>query len=288
MRTLAAPVPYSRHKIQRLCRKLLQAEQRVRLSGEQVAIHDLHPNVIPARRAIKEHAHSFYEAHIVFDGHAELTLPRVQPVLTGTTFLLPPHSPHAWQTAEEAMSSFVVWFLVEGALPALPLYHAYQPSLLWTVRLMLDELQEDIPGWRERASAYLAVILSRMLALTRHPEQTAPARDTDKETALETIIDQFLWDNLPRPLPVAEIAAHAGMSERNLFRRFRQITGQTLTQRLLTLRIQRAQTLLEESDAPLEEIAQRVGIADPPYLCRCFKRQTGITPHQYRISMRTE
>lgn len=286
MSTLPSPVPYRRHKIQRLCRKLLQAELSIMLPGERVAIHDIHPNVIPAGRSIPEHTHSFYEAHLVLDGHAQLTLPRLQPVLTGGTFLLPPHSPHAWQTGEESMSSIVIWFLVEGAYPALPLplYHVHQPSLLWTVRLMLDELQEEKSGWRERASSYLSVIVSRILALTQQPEQAAFA--TDMETPLETIIDQFLWDNLPRVLTVAEIAAHVGMSERNLFRRFRQLTGQTLTQRLSILRVQRAQTLLEESDAPLGEIAQQVGIADPPYLCRCFKRQTGMTPHQYRISMR--
>ena len=282
---LPPALPYSRHKIQRLCRKLLQAELSVLLPGEHVAIHDIHPNVIPPGRLIQEHAHSFYEAHLVLDGHAELILPRVQPVVSGATFLLPPHSPHAWQAGEEAMFSLVVWFLVEGALPALPLYHTNQPSVLWAVQLLLEELHEEKPGWRDRASCYLSVILSRILALTQQPEQTALA--TEKETQLETIIDQFLWDNLQRPLTVAEIAAHVGMSERNLFRRFRQITGQTLTQRLMILRVQRAQTLLEESEAALGEIAQQVGIANPPYLCRCFKQQTGMTPHQYRISMRS-
>jgi len=52
-----------------------------------------------------------------------------------------------------------------------------------------------------------------------------------------TTIDRFQWDNLDRPPAVADMAAHIGMSERNLYRRFHELTGQTLVQRQLDLRI---------------------------------------------------
>ena len=50
-------------------------------------------------------------------------------------------------------------------------------------------------------NAFLTVLLSRILALTR--EAAGPALDTESDHRLETIVHHFMWDNLQRPLPVA-------------------------------------------------------------------------------------
>ncbi len=47
-------------------------------------------------------------------------------------------------------------------------------------------------------------------------------------------------------------------------------------------RIERSETLLWQSQAPVAEIAHRVGIADPLYFSRIFKAHTGMTPTEYR------
>jgi YesN/AraC family two-component response regulator len=43
-----------------------------------------------------------------------------------------------------------------------------------------------------------------------------------------------------------------------------------------------AQEMLFTSDAPVHQIAQTVGIADPFYFSRVFKKQFGISPTEYR------
>ena len=280
------PMSYSHNRLRRLSRRLMQVEPSVQLPEGHLIIHDIHTNWIPAGRIIPEHSHSFYEAHVVLDGSPELIQPRSLPANTGVTFLFPPHAPHAWQTYMKPMLSFVIWFNLEHAAqrPG-QLRWAPLPSLLWIIPLLFGEVQEGQQGWHERVNAYLTVALSRILTMMHEPVTESPESEVD--SLLESIINQFLWDNLPRPLTIAEVAAHVGMSERNLYRKFNEITGQTINQRLQQFRLQRAQTLLEESDAPLNEIGQLVGIPDPPYFCRCFKKQVGASPHQYRISMRS-
>jgi len=258
----------------------------ISIAGDALALLDVHTNWIAPGRAIAEHAHSFSEAHIVLDGRATLATPEVRQVGTGAILLLGPNTPHAWETADDALLSFVLWFNLEGAAPAVPLRWAMSNHLLWVVRWLLAEVQEGAPGWHERVQAFLTVLLSRVLTLTRGADGPTPDAEADRH--LEALVHHFLWDNLHRPLTVAEVAAHVGMSERNLYRKFRALTGETLMRRLLRLRIQRAQTLLEESDAPLPDIGQQVGIPDPAYFCRCFKRHTGSTPHRYRVYMRGE
>ena len=270
----------SPNRLRRLCRKLMLTAPSIRLSGGSLVLRDAHTNWIPPNHAIAAHTHSFFEGHIVLDGAALLAAPEQLSVHAGTILLLAPQTPHAWETQESHVLSFVLWFALEHGTPAPPLRWAVSAHLLWVVRWLLAEVQEGAPGWDERVSAFLTVLLSRVLTLTRGTPE--PASEAERDARLETIIHQFFWDNLQRPLTVAEVAAHVGMSERSLYRKFQALTGDTLMQRLQHLRIQRAQTLLEDGDAPLTAIAASIGIPDPAYFCRCFKRHTGMTPQKYR------
>ncbi|MHB9131532.1 MAG: helix-turn-helix transcriptional regulator [Armatimonadota bacterium] len=287
MQTDSPSFEFSANRLRRLCRRIMLTVPAISLSGGPLVLHDVHTSWIPAGRVIPAHTHSFYEGHIVLDGKAILSTPETRQVSTGAILLISPHTPHAWETPDDHVLSFVLWFdLEQGGDPATPLRWAMSSHLLWVVRWLLAEVQEAAQGWDERVCAFLTVLLSRVLTLTRGAQ--GPSPDAEPDVQLETIIHQFLWDNLQRPLTVAEVAAHVGMSERNLYRKYQALTGETLMQRLQKLRIQRAQTLLEESAAPLPEIGATVGIPDPAYFCRCFKRHTGMSPHKYRIYMKMD
>jgi len=53
-------------------------------------------------------------------------------------------------------------------------------------------------------------------------------------------------------------------------------------QYILTARIANAQSLLESSDYTVSEIASIVGYNNPLYFSRIFKKQTGLSPMDYR------
>ena len=48
------------------------------------------------------------------------------------------------------------------------------------------------------------------------------------------------------------------------------------------LQVQRAKELLTDSTLPVLEIAEAVGIRNPYYFSRFFKKQTGMSPSDYR------
>ncbi|MFI1014562.1 GlxA family transcriptional regulator [Streptomyces sp. NPDC020965] len=97
---------------------------------------------------------------------------------------------------------------------------------------------------------------------------------------------RWLAANLHRPLTLADIAAHAAISERSLNRRFREQTGATPLQYLLRLRIGRVRELLADGDIPIERIPERTGFGSPAGLRRHFQRFTGMTPRAYRDARR--
>ncbi len=93
---------------------------------------------------------------------------------------------------------------------------------------------------------------------------------------------QWAGERLERPLDVAAMASHAGVSPRTFARRFREETGTTPLQWLLGRRVLEARRLLEESELPVETIAWRCGFGTAASLRDHFRRATATTPTAYR------
>lgn len=97
---------------------------------------------------------------------------------------------------------------------------------------------------------------------------------------------RWLLERLEDPLDVAAMADHAGVSPRTFARRFREETGKTPLQWLLSERVLEARRLLEGSDLPVEAVAWRAGFGTPASLRDHFRRATATTPSAYRLAFR--
>lgn len=97
----------------------------------------------------------------------------------------------------------------------------------------------------------------------------------------------WVAERLDKPLDIAAMASHAGVSPRTFARRFREETGTTPLQWLLSQRVLEARRLLEESNLAIEEVAWRVGFGTAASLRDHFRRATATTPTAYRRSFRS-
>ncbi|MBK6727163.1 MAG: helix-turn-helix domain-containing protein [Xanthomonadales bacterium] len=95
-------------------------------------------------------------------------------------------------------------------------------------------------------------------------------------------VEKFLAQQMHRPLGVAEIAAQVGTSERTLLRHFQTQYGAGPLAHLQRLRVERAKALLETSRLSLDEIVERCGYSDTASFRKLFKRETHLTPADYR------
>jgi AraC family transcriptional regulator, transcriptional activator FtrA len=93
-------------------------------------------------------------------------------------------------------------------------------------------------------------------------------------------------EHLDQPLDVATLARHAYMSPRTFARQFRQQTGTTPAQWILEQRTRRAQELLENSELPIEHIAQNSGFGSAATLRAHFTGRLSTTPTAYRRTFR--
>lgn len=91
---------------------------------------------------------------------------------------------------------------------------------------------------------------------------------------------------LGEPLSVEALARHANTSVRHFTRRFRAEFGTTPLEWLLAERVRLAQRLLEQTDLPVQRIAERAGFGSTIALRRHFARAAGTTPLAYRQTFR--
>ena len=85
-----------------------------------------------------------------------------------------------------------------------------------------------------------------------------------------------------RKFSVEAMSRKANMSRAGFFRRFRQYYGSSPLEYLLKLRIRRGMQLLRDTALSCGEIAVSCGFADSSYFALHFRRQTGMSPREYR------
>ncbi len=97
-------------------------------------------------------------------------------------------------------------------------------------------------------------------------------------------VTQYMHEHLDEPIGLDELAALVGLSRFHFCTAFRQATGKTPHQYLVTTRIERARQLLSYAEMPITEIALAVGYETPSSFAATFRKITGMSPSSYRLA----
>lgn len=89
---------------------------------------------------------------------------------------------------------------------------------------------------------------------------------------------EFINKNLTNEFCLDDIATELCISKYYFCRIFKDITGQTLKEYLLTLRCLHARTLLQKGNINIIECAQMCGFNNSSYFSKCYKNQFGYLP----------
>ncbi|MGK0405210.1 MAG: transcriptional regulator GlxA family with amidase domain [Oleispira sp.] len=99
-------------------------------------------------------------------------------------------------------------------------------------------------------------------------------------------VQRWLQQNLSKGLNVTALSRQAGLSTRQLSRRFKSVCGKTLGQYQQYLRCLEAKDLLKNTDMAVADIGMALGYSDISHFGRIFHRHFEQSPKAYRDKVR--
>lgn len=249
------------------------------------------------------HCHDEYELHLITATSGKVFvgdwIGQFQP---GQLVLTGPRLPHNWVSMD----------LPEGGVLERDLVIQFPHALIEAGSRSIPELREVLPmlerakhgieffGLQELAREHWLRIkatrgLTRfgafcvlMSELARCPDyrllSSARLQSQDDDDQLEQInrIVNRITDHLADPLSAAELADELGMSQSRFSRFFRRATGNTFTDFINHVRVNRACQLLMESERLITDIGYEVGFNNIANFNRRFLDIKGMTPREFR------
>jgi len=94
---------------------------------------------------------------------------------------------------------------------------------------------------------------------------------------------QYIENNLHSELSLEKLSEIENLSKGYFSDQFFEYTGVRPTEYIAQKRETKARELLTTTSMPLPEIACRIGIPDPSYFFRFFKKRVGVTARKYRL-----
>jgi len=140
---------------------------------------------------------------------------------------------------------------------------------------------------RKQASALLLQGIAQAIAvyLARNYAEVTTAKRSGSPSLpgfkLRQITD-WMAENLAGEINLDRLAARAGLSKFYFNRLFKNALGVSPLHYHMNLRMDAAKRLLRETKKSVVEIALDVGYTNPSHFAQLFKRETGLSPSDYR------
>ena len=120
-------------------------------------------------------------------------------------------------------------------------------------------------------------LIERFKALSRSYEKYRKGRKVKLIEAVMDYVEAHIFDHITRE----DAAEHIQINSSYLSRLFREVTGESFSDFVLRKKMEKAMSLLQNEQALVYEVADRLGYKDPSYFAKVFKKYTGRSPSEF-------
>jgi AraC family transcriptional regulator len=164
-------------------------------------------------------------------------------------------------------------------------YACLDPFIREVGKALQDELRHDPrpnAAFLEPLAAVMAVHLARHYGATAWNVASPAGLPHHKLKQVQSFVDEHIAESVH----VDQLAAAVHMSPFHFARMFKKTTGQPPHMYEVIQRVERAKSLLSDSELPLIDVAVQAGFRTQGHFTGVFRRYTGFTPRAFRLNRR--
>lgn len=232
---------------------------------------------------------SLYQWFFCIKGTGEFISDHQRSIVSeGQGLLIYPDTPHIYRSLSKDWTVHFIGFdgpicadlLHSLSMRSSGVFHLAHPHVFQdTVRELHDLWMQNNP---ERSLELSAQCYRFLLALSRETSYLNPSELVPENQILRLTLS-YLEQNFSSPITLTDLSYVTGLSKEYLCSVFKKEMDQTIMHYLLMLRISHAKIyLIQYPNKKIADISVMCGFSSPSYFGKVFRRETGLTPEQYR------
>jgi len=224
------------------------------------------------------HSHQCYELVYYLRGKGQTALGKTEYAYQPGQFaIIKPHTVHNERHHEVTEVMFAGFSclearsrLSEGIFSDLP----GKPVLALLKRIAVEMQQQH----RNRMDMLNVLVSEMLIMLERMDVRASPEHPAYSVQYAQAFIDE----NFSQKIDFSSLSKQSGYSHDRFRHLFKELVGRSPSNYILLKRLQHAQMLLSETNLKNAVIALECGFSNEAQFCSLFKRETGVTPGNYR------
>jgi two-component system response regulator YesN len=171
--------------------------------------------------------------------------------------------------------------LQEGCETVLALIRRYSPEHGSGQEITAERISACEPEKYTDKETFMSFFLGEV------DRQFHKLQETRQESRVIETVKQYIHQHFAEELELNRLAEEVFLTPSYLSKLFKTETGETITDFLISVRIDRAKDWLREKNAlKTYEVGEKVGYADPAYFNKVFKKVVGCTPKEFKDRVR--
>lgn len=210
-------------------------------------------------------------------------------------FILPAGIPHTY-AADVNNPWTIYWIHFKGELAPLYAQNALHPTSInpeahsridYRINLFEEIFHTLKNGYKTENLQYVSSLFHHYLGSLRYIQQYREANNDsiNDNNAIETAI-HYMKENIERRLTLKEISEAVGYSSSHFSLIFKKEIGHSPLNYFNLLKIQKACFLLDSTDMKISQICFKIGIEDAYYFSRLFSKIMGMSPRDYKKTLK--
>ena len=242
------------------------------------------------RKSVSMHLHSYYELELVLAGSGEQNLNgTVYPLEAGSIYFLTPidfHSVIPKTPLRVANLSFDETVLS----PQLRLLfmnrrenYSFPPGTEFSTRLqtLFELLQEE----SRREDEHTRQCRRDLLEVLLYTVARGKGHDNLVTNQVQASM-QYLFRHFREDISLEQVARQSGYTPNYFSKLFHESTGEKFVDFLGNLRLNYAKMLLQSTELPITEVAERSGFGSACAMQRRFVKEVGVAPSRFRLKIK--